>query len=55
MEAAEKKLKEKETELLEENTEENTEELLKLRRRSSFGCLKGKIHYDDSVWGFYGS
>ena len=47
MEAAEKKLKEKETEL--------TEEQLELRRRSGLGCLKGKLHYDDSIWGFYGS
>ena len=59
MEALEKKLKEEETELLEENTEENNEEdsekLSKLKKQSLWGCLRGKIHYDDSVWGFYGN
>ena len=59
MEALEKKLKEEETEVLEENTEENNEEynkkLLELKKRSGLGALKGKIHCDDSVWGFYGN
>ena len=59
MDTIEKKLKEEETELLEENTEENTEEynkkLLELKKKSGLGCLRGKIHYDDSVWGFYGN
>ena len=55
MEALEKKLKEEETEVLEENTEENNKKLLELKKRSGFGALKGKIHCDDSVWGFYGN
>jgi hypothetical protein len=25
------------------------------RGLQGFGFLKGKIHYDDSVWGFYGN
>ena len=59
MEALEKKLKEEETEVLEEKTEENNDENagkeLKGKKRSSFGIFKGKIHCDDSVWGFYGN